>query len=161
MELSPERQPDGRLSGEAAVERINTAMQMSTPLRFDWIHKRRDGTEFPCEITLIRITLGGKPALLTSVRDITERKRAEAELQKQSDELQHINFMADSALDLPRRATGTCRWTAPAGTTPPNGRRASSATYPTPLTIVTALDALGRTRPASATRRPQDHGGKL
>ena len=67
VELSPERQPDGRLSGEAAVERITTAMQMSTPLRFDWIHKRRDGTELPCEITLIRITLGAsQPCSLAS-----------------------------------------------------------------------------------------------
>ena len=78
--LSPERQPTANSSSEAAVDRIKTAMQMGTPLRFDWIHKRQDDTEFPCEITLVRIALGGKPALLTSVRDITERKRAEQEL---------------------------------------------------------------------------------
>src|SRR5206468_6711069 len=35
-----------------------------------------------------------------SIRDITERKRAEAELKKQKDELQQINFKADSALEL-------------------------------------------------------------
>ena len=35
-----------------------------------------------------------------SFRDITERKRAEGELKKRSEELQHINFLADSALDL-------------------------------------------------------------
>jgi len=78
--LSPERQPDGRLSSEAAADRIKAAMQMGTPLRFDWIHKRRDGTEFPCEITLIRIALRGKPAQLTIIRDITERKRNEQAL---------------------------------------------------------------------------------
>ena len=78
--LSPERQPDGKLSSEAVLDRIKTAMQMDTPLRFDWIHKRRDGTEFPCEITLIRIALEGKPALLTIIRDITERKRNEQAL---------------------------------------------------------------------------------
>ncbi len=78
--LSPERQPDGRPSSEAAVAGIEAALQRDTPLRFDWIHKRRDGTEFPCEITLIRIALGGKPALLTSIRDITDRKRNEQAL---------------------------------------------------------------------------------
>jgi PAS domain S-box-containing protein len=78
--LSPERQTDGRLSSEAVVDHIKAAMQRDTPLRFDWIHKRRDGTEFPCEITLIRIALGGKPALLTIIRDITERKRNEQAL---------------------------------------------------------------------------------
>jgi two-component system, sensor histidine kinase and response regulator len=100
VELSPERQPDGRPSGEAALERITTAMRMTTPLRFDWIHKRQDDKEFPCEITLIQIELGGKPVLLTSVRDITERKQAEAELQKRKDELQRTNFLADTALEL-------------------------------------------------------------
>ena len=78
VDLSPEQQPDGRLSGEAAVERVSTAVQTGTPLRFDWMHKRRDGTEFLCEITLVRIALGGRPHLLTSVRDITEKKAQEA-----------------------------------------------------------------------------------
>ncbi|HRZ99686.1 MAG TPA: PAS domain S-box protein [Candidatus Paceibacterota bacterium] len=80
VELSPERQPDGRLSSEAALEHIQAAMQMSTPLRFDWSHQRRDGSEFSCEITLIRISLGGKPVLLTCVHDISERKRQEQAL---------------------------------------------------------------------------------
>ncbi|MCX6928082.1 MAG: response regulator [Verrucomicrobia bacterium] len=80
VELSPERQPGGERSGELALERINTAMQMDTSLRFDWIHKRRDGTEFPSEISLVRIALRGKPALLTIIHDITERKRNEQAL---------------------------------------------------------------------------------
>ena len=80
VDLSPERQPDGTLSSEAASNHMQTAMQMGTSLRFDWVHKRRDGTEFPCEVTLIRISLGGKNALLTSIRDITERKRNEQAL---------------------------------------------------------------------------------
>jgi len=78
--LSPERQPSGELSSEAAVARIRTAMQMDKPYRFDWVHKRKDGTEFPCEITLIRIALRGKPAQLTIIHDITERKRNEQAL---------------------------------------------------------------------------------
>ncbi|MBE7502825.1 MAG: response regulator [Verrucomicrobiales bacterium] len=78
--LSPERQPNGELSREAALQRINTAMQMDQPFRFDWVHRRRDGQEFPCEITLIRIALRGQPAQLTIIRDITERKRHEQAL---------------------------------------------------------------------------------
>ncbi|HOB98837.1 MAG TPA: PAS domain S-box protein [Verrucomicrobiota bacterium] len=80
VELSPERQPDGRLSGNLALERIETAMQMSTPLRFDWVHRRQDGGEFPCDVSLIRISLRGKPALLTRIHDISERKRNEQAL---------------------------------------------------------------------------------
>ena len=99
-ELSPEKQPDGQLSSEAALQRVKTALETNRPLRFEWIHKRAGGAEFPCEITLIRIMLSGKPVLLTTVRDITERRLAEAELQKRRDELQHTNFLADGALDL-------------------------------------------------------------
>ena len=80
VDLSPELQPGGERSVEAAVERVSTAMQTGTPLRFDWVHQRRDGSEFPSEITLIRIALQGKPALLTIIRDITERKRNEQAL---------------------------------------------------------------------------------
>ena len=89
--LSPELQPDGRLSAEAAPEHITAAMQMSTPLRFDWLHKRTDGTEFPCEITLIKITLAGKPHLLTNIHDITERKQAEEAMKEQMAELERFN----------------------------------------------------------------------
>ena len=80
VDLSPECQPGGGRSSEVAADRINTAMQTGTPLRFDWVHRRQDGTEFPSEITLIRITLQGKPAMLTIIRDITERKRNEQAL---------------------------------------------------------------------------------
>ncbi len=77
VELSPPYQSDGRPSQEAAMEYITKAMQMDEPLRFDWIHRRTDGTEFPCEISLMKIVLAGRQQLLTSIRDITERKRTE------------------------------------------------------------------------------------
>jgi two-component system sensor histidine kinase/response regulator len=90
VELSPPNQPDGRPSQEAALEYISTAMQMSTPLHFDWIHKRKNGREFPCEITLIKITLSGVQHLLTSIHDITERKAAEQALADQRAAFQQI-----------------------------------------------------------------------
>jgi|GEM_PF-1207483 len=90
VELSPPYQPDGRPSQEAAMEYITKAMQMSTPLRFDWIHRRNDGTDLPCEIALIKITLAGKPLLLTNIRDIRERKQAEQALAESRERLQRI-----------------------------------------------------------------------
>jgi PAS domain S-box-containing protein len=100
LDLSPELQPDGRASAISAPEFIQKALEKSEPVRFDWQFKRRDGSGLPAEVTLIRIFLGGKPILLVSFRDITERKAAEAELKKRADEMQQINFKADSALDL-------------------------------------------------------------
>jgi len=90
VELSPPCQSDGRPSEAAAKEYISTAMQMGTPLRFDWIHRRTDGTEFPCEITLMKITLKGMPHLLTNIHDITERKAAEKALADQRQAFQNI-----------------------------------------------------------------------
>ena len=54
--------------------------------------------------------------------------------QHQAEELNRINLLADSALDLTRPDTGTSRSTTPAGTTPPSARRGSSETFRAPGT---------------------------
>ncbi|MEE9913923.1 MAG: PAS domain S-box protein [Deltaproteobacteria bacterium] len=90
VELSPPRQPDGRPSPEAALEYITKAVQMDTPLRFDWIHRRQDKTDFPCEITLIKLQLAGETNLLTSIHDITERKTMEDTIRKDRERMQEI-----------------------------------------------------------------------
>ncbi|WP_053227009.1 sensor histidine kinase [Solirubrobacter soli] len=41
---------------------------------------RRDGEEFPCELTITRIDLPGDPVFVGYLRDITDRHRADAEL---------------------------------------------------------------------------------
>ena len=48
--------------------------QIHIPLR---MHRRRDGSVFPVEITANRLILEGRPTVVAAVRDITERKRAE------------------------------------------------------------------------------------
>ncbi|MFO1364197.1 MAG: PAS domain S-box protein [Burkholderiales bacterium] len=45
------------------------------PLRH---HRRRDGTVFPVEITSNRLQLDGRKIVIATIRDITERERAEA-----------------------------------------------------------------------------------
>ncbi|MBB1487599.1 PAS domain S-box protein [Oceanospirillum sediminis] len=79
-ELSPEYQPDGRRSSEAAKTEVNLALHSDSAHQFDWLHKNTQGEEVPCEISLVTISLKGKPALIASVRDITERKAAEQEM---------------------------------------------------------------------------------
>ncbi|OIO71065.1 MAG: hypothetical protein COW19_00365 [Zetaproteobacteria bacterium CG12_big_fil_rev_8_21_14_0_65_55_1124] len=49
-------------------------------MRFESVHRRKDDTTFPIEVSSKLLELD-KPYLLSIVRDITERKRAEAELQ--------------------------------------------------------------------------------
>lgn len=78
--FSPEFQPDGRSSRDKALEKISEAFQGKS-LTFEWQHCRYDGTPFDAEVTLNIVEIGGKPHLLANVRDISERKEAEAKLE--------------------------------------------------------------------------------
>jgi PAS domain S-box-containing protein len=44
---------------------------------FDAVHRRKDGTKFPLEISTNILELHGKKAALSIARDITDRKRTE------------------------------------------------------------------------------------
>jgi len=52
---------------------------------------RADGTEFPAELSINAIQLGGDRIFTAYLRDITERKRAEVSLQHAKDELAKAN----------------------------------------------------------------------
>ena len=73
--MSPPTQPDGRDSTEKAIEMINTAMEKGSH-RFEWVHIKKDGSEFDCEIGLVRMP-GDRPRLRQSILEITERKQLE------------------------------------------------------------------------------------
>jgi PAS domain S-box-containing protein len=49
---------------------------------------RADGSEFPVELAITRITLSDPPAFTAYLRDITQRKQAEEELRKAREELE-------------------------------------------------------------------------
>ncbi len=78
QELSPERQPDGRLSSEKAREMIGLAMARGANF-FEWTHKRLDGENFYANVLLTKLELKGKTFLQATVRDITERNLQQAE----------------------------------------------------------------------------------
>ena len=50
------------------------------PVRFEAVHRRRNGEVFPVEVTTSVLELGGARCALALVRDITERKSVEAQL---------------------------------------------------------------------------------
>jgi PAS domain S-box-containing protein len=78
-ELSPEYQPDGRLSFEKADEMIAIAIERGTH-RFEWDHKRMDGEVFPVEVLLTCIPMGDDIEIHTVWRDVSERKALEKRL---------------------------------------------------------------------------------
>jgi len=73
-ELSAEPEATQRAAHEAQKE---PGRVLTIPLR---LHRKRDGTVFPVEITARNIARGKQPVLLVACRDITERKRAEEAL---------------------------------------------------------------------------------
>jgi len=92
--LSPERQPDGRLSTEKAEEMIQTAFRRHFH-RFEWVHRRADGEDFPVEVTLTTVDLEGRRVLYVVWNEITERKQRERRIR----ELAHF----DPLTRLPNR----------------------------------------------------------
>jgi PAS domain S-box-containing protein len=96
-ELSPERQPDGRDSGEKAREMIETAVREGSHF-FEWTHKRIDGQEFPATVLLNRVEQAGKVIVQATIRDITVQKQAEEERKKLLVRRQGINELQQSLL---------------------------------------------------------------
>jgi len=91
--LSPEMQPDGSPSKARMLARIASAAR-GRRQNFDWQCLRRDGTAFDAEMTLTSIVLGGRPYLLATVRDISDRKQAERALKSSNERLRWINQVA-------------------------------------------------------------------
>lgn len=78
-EFSPLFQPSGQDSASLSTQKINIAMATGS-CRFDWIHQRLDGSEFPAEVLLNVMEINGKKFLQAVVRDITDRKRDEDQI---------------------------------------------------------------------------------
>ena len=78
-EISPLRQPDGRLSREKAEEMVRLALANGSH-RFEWVARRHDGTHQPLDIVMTAIPIGQRPQLLVVSRDISSHKRAEKEI---------------------------------------------------------------------------------
>lgn len=79
-ELSPEFQPDGESSFSKA-ERLMSLTREKGMHRFDWMHRRADGSTFLAEVTLCLIHLNGNELIYCVWRDITEVRQARRELQ--------------------------------------------------------------------------------
>ena len=79
--LSPDRQPDGTPSIEAAERRIAQAFE-SGKTRFEWLHTCLDGTEICVDVSLSIISHDRREAILCVWRDITEKKKLDKRLQE-------------------------------------------------------------------------------
>ncbi len=85
-ELSPEYQPNGRRSGDMAVEYINKAFDEGY-CRFEWLHQKLNGEPIPAEVTLVRIKYRNGYIVTGYTRDLRELKAMLAELQAKENDL--------------------------------------------------------------------------
>lgn len=70
---------DARDLSREDVESIRQLIMSGRTLRFETIHRRKDGTVFPVEVIAKQVRAGNKTLVFTTERDVTERKRAAAE----------------------------------------------------------------------------------
>ncbi|MGB0521311.1 MAG: PAS domain S-box protein [Flammeovirgaceae bacterium] len=98
--LSPEYQPDGQPTAEKAKQMEQLAWDNGEHT-FEWTHQKKDGTHFIVEVMLNRITLDGKPALLTVWHDLTNRKEKEKQIEETNLQLiaekEHLRSILDSS----------------------------------------------------------------
>jgi PAS domain S-box-containing protein len=83
--LAPERQRPHHDLHREQFHRQPKIRRMGSGL--DLYGRRRDGSEFPVEISLSPVTTGDGMIVLSAIRDISERKRIEQELQRAHEEL--------------------------------------------------------------------------
>jgi len=69
----------------------------SLPNEVEFLGWRRDGTQFPIQVTAAQVTISDAPAVLTFITDITERKKTDEELRGAMGQLSMAMDMAGLA----------------------------------------------------------------
>jgi PAS domain S-box-containing protein len=98
-EVSPEYQPDGRLSGEKVKEVVKLALTQGSH-RFEWLSRRYDGSELPLDIVMTAVPFGERILLFVVSRDISEHKQAENEIRQLNASLERR--VAERTIELVR-----------------------------------------------------------
>ncbi len=78
-QLSPPVQPDGKPSIEAVAVKIEESLRQQGH-RFEWVHRRFDGSDFWAEVTISVTAYLGQTVLFVAWRDISDSKQAELAL---------------------------------------------------------------------------------
>lgn len=89
-------------TSERAEEYIRKATSEG-PQTFEWLDQTKHGEPLPVEVNLDLTTIGGEERILAVVRDITERKRQEQELERQNERLNEFASIVSHDLQNPLR----------------------------------------------------------
>ncbi|NJN99955.1 MAG: PAS domain S-box protein [Anaerolineales bacterium] len=75
-------------------------------LLFETIHRHKDGSTFPVEVSSQGTIIRGRPTLISVIRDITERKRAEAALRRSEHKFATAFRTSPDAININRLSDG-------------------------------------------------------
>jgi len=81
---------DLRAPGTEPLTSAQMAQADTQGLLFETVHRRKDGGTFPVEVSSRGATIGGIRTLVSVVRDISERKRAEAALRESEERFRAV-----------------------------------------------------------------------
>ena len=90
--LSPEYQPDGRLSNEKSLEMIKKAHDEGFS-RVEWMHRKLNGELIPCEVNFVRVRYRKETIICGYTRDLREIKTMMAKM-READECTQVLFDA-------------------------------------------------------------------
>lgn len=88
-EISPPRQANGVDSRTESNRMIEEAFKKGST-RFDWIHRRSNGEDFPATVRLTAINVDGKQVLHATVREITPSDESQIDLEAHRLKLQML-----------------------------------------------------------------------
>ncbi|MFA6467657.1 MAG: PAS domain S-box protein [Bacteroidota bacterium] len=90
LAFSPAVQPKGKLSSTMSAELIRETLN-GNPQFFEWKHLRYDGTLFDAEVSLNKFEIGEASYIQSIIRDVTERKEAEGQIEMLAQALRSIS----------------------------------------------------------------------
>ncbi|MCL2243220.1 MAG: ATP-binding protein [Treponema sp.] len=90
FELSPEYQPDGRLSFEKNIECLKKAFYTGY-CRFEWLYRKLNGEDILCEVTLVRVSFRKEYIVAQYARDLRDMKSVMAKM-READEYTQVLF---------------------------------------------------------------------
>ncbi|HPH96390.1 MAG TPA: ATP-binding protein [Anaerolineaceae bacterium] len=70
-------------------------------MSFELIVIRKDGQEFPADVSISSIDIRRKTSYVVILRDISERKKVEKDMQQRDDILQAVSYLASRFLETP------------------------------------------------------------
>ena len=88
--LSPEYQPDGRLSKEKLAEMLHMAFETGRN-SFEWLHRSRLAENIPCEVTIVRAEQESSPYLMCYINDLRSARKS-AKMAERLNELEQIAY---------------------------------------------------------------------